>query len=105
MRADSGSGPAKPGTRWLLSVNRSREARQVASAYREHLGNESAAARRILVDLARYCRVGQSSFVPGDPHQTAFNEGARDVFLHIAELCGLRPEDFPSYFSEAEDDR
>jgi hypothetical protein len=99
------SSPIKPGARWLLSLNKSREARQVAAAYREHLGNEAVAARRILVDLARYCRVGQSSFVPGDPHQTAFNEGARDVFLHVAELCGLRPEDFPSYFSEAEDDR
>jgi hypothetical protein len=105
MRGDNGSGSVKPGARWLLSVNQMREARQVAAAYREHLGSETAAARRILVDLARYCRVGQSSFVPGDPHQTAFNEGARDVFLHIAELCGLRPEDFPSYFSEAEDDR
>jgi hypothetical protein len=95
----------RPGASWLLSLNNAREAQRVAAAYREHLGGENAAARRILVDLARYCRVGQSSFVAGDPHQTAFNEGARDVFLHVTELCGLKPEDFRSYFNEAEDDR
>ena len=106
----SGSKRSRAGAGWLLSLNGAREARRVAAAYREHLGAGplgvgGEAARRILVDLARYCRVGQSSFVAGDPHQTAFNEGARDVFLHITELCGLKSEDFPAYFHEAEDDR
>jgi hypothetical protein len=43
--------------------------------------------------------------VAGDPHQTAFNEGARDVFLHVAEMCGLVPADFAALIQEVIDDR
>ena len=79
----------KPGALWLARAFGAR-ARAVAEAYREKLGRrEDAAARLILADLARYCRAGQSSFVAGDPHQTAFNEGARDVYLHVAEMIGM----------------
>lgn len=56
----------------------------------------------MLRDLAAYCRVGASSFVAGDPHQTAFNEGTRDVFLHVAEMAGVRPEDFTSLLAETD---
>lgn len=81
----------KPGALWLARAFGAREARAVAAAYREKLGMRDEAARRVLADLARYCRVGQTSFVAGDPHQTAFNEGSRDVYLHIAEMIGLEP--------------
>jgi hypothetical protein len=95
----------KSGVSWLLRLHGRRRARVVADAYRRQLNGEEAAARFILSDLAHYCRAGQSSFVPGDPHQTAFNEGARDVFLHVAEMSGLKPEDFAELLHEVIDDR
>lgn len=78
---------------WLFNAH-GRRAKPVAAAYRELLA--TAEGKLVLRDLAAYCRVGVSSFVAGDPHQTAFNEGARDVFLHVAEMAGIRPEDFTS---------
>lgn len=77
---------------WLFNAH-GRRAKAVAGAYRALLASPE--GKLMLRDLAAYCRVGQSSFVAGDPHQTAFNEGARDVFLHVAEMAGIRPEDFP----------
>jgi len=79
----------KPGALWLARAFGPAKARAVAAAYREKLGQGDEAARLILADLARYCRAGQSSFVAGDPHQTAFNEGARDAYLHVAEMIGM----------------
>lgn len=95
----------KPGLAWLLRLHGRRRAQRVAEAYRHRLDPETAAARLVLSDLAHYCRVGQSSFVPGDPHQTAFNEGARDVFLHVAEMTGLAPGAFTALIDEVTDDR
>ena len=95
----------KAGLQWLLRLHGDTRARRTAQAYRALLSEESGIARLILADLATYCRAGQTSFVPGDPHQTAFNEGARDTFLHIAEMAGLKPADFPALIQEAQDDR
>lgn len=81
---------------WLLNCH-GRRAKQVAGAYQIFASGEG---QLVLSDLALYCRVGLSSFTPGDPHQTAFNEGARDVFLHIAEMAGIEPEDFPNIVKE-----
>jgi len=53
-----------------------------------------------LLDLAKYCNVSTTSFVAGDPHQTALNEGRRDTFNHIAEMLGLTPADFPDIVKE-----
>lgn len=85
----------KAGVQWLLRLFGPRRAEGVATAYRRALGPNSLDGQLILADLAHYCRLAQSSFVPGDPGQTAFNEGARDVFLHVAELIGITPRDFP----------
>lgn len=95
----------KAGLRWLLRLHGAKRARVVADAYRQQLGAESQSGRAILADLAHYCRIGQSSFIAGDPHQTAFNEGARDVFLHVAEMCGLKPMDFTALIDEVSDER
>ena len=86
---------------WLFNAH-GRQAKPVAAAYRELLATPE--GKLMLRDLAAYCRVGQSSFVAGDPHQTAFNEGARDVFLHIAEMANLRPGDFPQLTNATEGD-
>lgn len=95
----------KAGVTWLLRLHGKQRAHRVADAYRRQLSTEDGSARLILSDLAHYCRAGQSSFVPGDPHQTAFNEGARDVFLHIAEMCGVTPRDFAGLLDEVINDR
>ena len=95
----------KSGVGWLLRLHGRNRAQRVADAYRRQLTPDEAAGRLILSDLAHYCRAGQSSFVPGDPHQTAFNEGARDAFLHIAEMCCVKPQDFAELLEEVIDDR
>ena len=95
----------RAGIRWLTRLHGGKRAERVAEAYRQTLDPQNPKARLILSDLAHYCRVGQTSFVAGDPHQTAFNEGARDVFLHIAESVALRPEDFPRLIEDIADER
>jgi hypothetical protein len=79
----------KPGLLWLANAFGAPRAAEVANAYRNTFAGDD--GRRVLADLARYCRFGATSFVPGDPHQTAFNEGARDAFLHVIELAGVAP--------------
>ncbi len=94
----------KPGLGWLLRLHGRTRARRVAAAYRALFASDEL-GRLVLGDLAHYCRAGQSSFVAGDPHQTAFNEGARDVFLHIAEMSGVTPLDFADLVEEVIHDR
>lgn len=87
------------GLAWLKNAFGVRGA-SVAAAYRSLFGSPAGDGARVLADLARYCRAGTTSFVAGDPHQTAFNEGARDVFLHIVELAGLDPAAVADFFNE-----
>jgi hypothetical protein len=87
----------KAGLIWLANAFGAKRGVAVAQAYRNLFA--AGEGRRVLDDLARYCRTGTTSFVAGDPHQTAFNEGARDAFLHIAELAGLTPTDIAQLFA------
>jgi hypothetical protein len=66
---------------------------RAAGAYRDTLGAGSPQARLVLDDLARLCFAATTTFVPGDPVMTAFNEGKRSVFLHILEAAGVKPAD------------
>jgi hypothetical protein len=84
---------------WLKNAFGVRGA-SVAAAYRNLFGDTAGDGARVLADLARYCRVGTTSFVANDPHQTAFNEGARDVFLHVVEVAGLDPAGVGDFFNE-----
>ncbi|MGE5537326.1 MAG: hypothetical protein ACM30I_01820 [Gemmatimonas sp.] len=77
----------KAGLVWIANAFGPRRGAAIAAAYRAVFAGDE--GRRVLADLARYCRFGTTSFVAGDPHQTAFNEGARDAFLHIVELTGI----------------
>lgn len=45
------------------------------------------AAERVLRDLVEECGLMQRSFVPGDSHGTAFNDGARSPIIHIFEMA------------------
>ncbi len=82
----------KSGAAWLKNLWRGRAA-GVAMAYRRRLDPADPEARLVLADMAHYCNVGHTSFVAGDPHQTAFNEGARDFFLHVAAVLELDQRD------------
>jgi hypothetical protein len=57
--------------------------RELASAYARVF--DGASGRIILENLvSKYQR--RSSFVRGDPYETAFKEGARSVLLHIRTM-------------------
>lgn len=75
---------------WLRNAFGER-APDVAWAYRQMAETEW--GRRVLLDMAAYSNMTMTSFVPGDPHQTAFNEGRRDLYLHVCELANLTPEE------------
>ncbi|MBX7147135.1 MAG: hypothetical protein K1X44_07490 [Alphaproteobacteria bacterium] len=62
---------------------------KVKVAYKNKLDPSHQESQLILNDLAAYCRVHRTSFIPNDPYQTAFNEGARDVFLHIYDMLNF----------------
>ena len=87
--------------RWLRNAFPALHAAQVARAYRRVFGRgdawagtranaldgDSRDARLILDDLALYCGLRRTGFVPGAPDQTAFNEGQRDVLLHLLSMA------------------
>lgn len=81
-----------------------RRAPQLAADYREVFQPDTPYGKRVLADLAEYCHAGVSSFTPGDSHGTAFAEGRRDVFNHIAATLGLTPADFPALLNEVRDE-
>ena len=85
--------------RWLRALWGGR-ARRVAAAYRASLGG----APDVLADLARLCHAMHPTIVPGDPLGTAFNEGKRAVWLHVAEMLALSPDDFPAIPEETRTD-
>lgn len=88
--------PLKAGVRWLLNAAKrdEGEAKATLGAYQTVFDPQRPESRRVLDDLAKYCNVESSSFVPNDPHQTAFNEGQRDVFQHVCGMLRLHPIDF-----------
>ncbi len=79
----------KNGLKWLFAVFGQSKSVEATKAWNIVFDMEDEKARLVLKDLSRYCNFTISSFVANDPHQTAFNEGARDVFLHILEMSNL----------------
>ena len=53
-------------------------------AYRRAFGTED--GERVLRDLKARFSFEASTFVPGDPHQSAFREGQRDAVLLIVRM-------------------
>jgi len=45
---------------------------------------------RVLAEIKRICHPDRSSF-KSDPYVTAFNEGQRDIWLHIEGMVNLEP--------------
>ncbi len=75
--------------RWLKRLNQHSQ-KALIEAYQEAFHGET--GKKILKDLALYCKFNETSFIPEDPCATAFNEGARDAFLHILEMLHLDPQ-------------
>lgn len=40
-------------------------------------------------DLKDWCHILMPSFAPGDPYMTAYNEGARSVYLRICKMANV----------------
>ena len=53
----------------------------------------------VLAYLYDFCRLGLSTYQPGDSHQTAFNEGKRRVMLQIMGFIELDQQEL---FSKAD---
>jgi hypothetical protein len=88
---------------WLQNAwKKPDRARQVGFSYGAVF--DTPQGKAVISDLAKYCNVATTSFVPGDPYQTALNEGRRDAFNHIAEMLGLTPADFPNLVKEQTND-
>jgi hypothetical protein len=57
--------------------------------------------RRFVHRLLEQAGVYRSSFTPGDPHATSFNEGQRNLGNWVLEpLAGHAPESYASMLSE-----
>ena len=65
---------------------------------------DSDSGRRVMADLFRFCRMGQPSFVAGDPHATAYQEGMRRVFLRIAGILRMDEQRFAHLLKESDDE-
>lgn len=62
----------------------------MAAAWRRLAKTED--GQKVLGDLFREGRLLEPCFVPGDPYQTAFNEGRRRLALHVLSLVNMTPE-------------
>jgi len=63
------------------------------NAYQATFNLDDHANQRVLKDLARFCRAGQSCFNQ-DPRLHAMLEGRREVWLRITDHLNLDPEEF-----------
>lgn len=67
-----------------------RERAATARAYQAVF--RSAGGQAVLADILTRAGMVGSSFVPGDPHATAFNEGKRRLALEIIERLNVNPD-------------
>jgi hypothetical protein len=85
----------KNGMKWVVSLFKRNDSQEnLLNAFKNIFGKNKnyqykEDAKLILFDLANYCNVLNTSFVGKDPLEMAFNEGARDVFLHILEMAEI----------------
>ena len=74
---------------------------RLAGAYR--MCFNSPAGERVLHDLYKFCRVMDTTHVPGESHETAFNEGKRRVFNRI--FLYMKPDDERQKLKDLEERR
>jgi hypothetical protein len=51
---------------------------------------ETTSGKVVLEHLSKFCLENRSTYVPGDSHHTAFNEGARAVILEVRIWLGKK---------------
>ena len=85
----------------LFSFSKNKQkAVEIASAYKNLF--EGDYAKNVLADLAEYCHVWTVDNIDlSNAYKTAFNEGQRSVFLHIAAMLNLNNKDFNEFFEES----
>lgn len=66
---------------------------QVIGAYRTCFSDQRPETEIVLEDLAAICRFYRSSFCKTDPYETAFNEGARMILIHIMNIININDSD------------
>ena len=49
----------------------------------------------VLKDLEVKCGWNECAFDPSSSHVTAFNEGQRNVILHIRRMLAIKPDSLP----------
>lgn len=54
---------------------------------------ESYQGKMVLADLIKFSNAHDQSYTPGDPTQTAFNEGMRRVVTRIEKFTGMTPKE------------
>ena len=53
---------------------------------------ESPTGQEVLKDLMKFAKFCDTSYVPGDPTTTAYNEGMRRIILRILSIMEKDPE-------------
>jgi hypothetical protein len=81
----------KNAIKWLLNTfgTQNKKSIEVANAYKEIFDFNNHNIKLILNDLTEYCNFKNTSFNAQSSNITNFNEGARDVLLHILELSEI----------------
>ena len=67
------------------------------TAYQQVFNPENQHTKRVLKDLARFCRASESTFKEDARHH-AILEGRREVFLRISRYLNLTPDELWKYY-------
>lgn len=67
--------------------------KRLSSYYKTLFDKDNEAGSKVLADLFGFCNMDKSSFIPGDPYTTAYNEGMRRVFLRILGMVRMDERD------------
>ena len=78
-----------------MSVDNMRRLIQFRTAKAQWYKNvfDSYEGRMVLADLIKFSGAHDQSYTPGDPTQTAFNEGLRRVVTRIEKFVGMTPKE------------
>lgn len=70
----------------------------IRKSYKQVFNTED--GKQVLAHLCRNCFLTQTTFVAGDPHQTAMNEGSRRVVLSIIRQLNMDEKDLLKQIEE-----